>query len=252
MTINAKVVFDVGNTTIAYGLAIDGDVIFPTRIDTNSIVDGNDFVARITKLIHDNDVQVNQIVACVGVESIRTYLYEAASSLEIDIELLSGRKSGGVVINYDTPDTLGPDRVANAIAASYLVPLPALIIDCGTAINIDYVDENGAFGGGAILPGIETARNSLTQHAPNLPTVDLVIPPALIGTNTVTCIQSGVLHGAAFAIDAFIYKAKKYHDVNNVVLTGGNAEILLPLLNEEVIFNEWFTLGGLALAKFEE
>ena len=249
---DSRIVVDVGNTTIAYGLASNEDVTSPSRIATNSVIDASDFVAHITKLIHDNNAQPDQIVACVGVAHLQTALVEAAADMRLTLHLINGTNAGGVTINYETPETLGPDRVANAIAASYLVPLPGLVIDCGTAINIDYINVQGAFCGGAILPGIETARNSLTQHAPNLPKVDLVIPQGLFGTNTVTCIQSGVLNGAASAIDSFIYKARKYHDIENVILTGGNASILLPLLNEEVIFNEWFTLGGLALAKVDE
>lgn len=251
MNSNDRVVVDVGNTTVAFAISQNEEVIFPTRIATEEIQDSSDFVARITKLFEDSGVKPGAIVACVGVERLRSELYEAATSLDMEINLLSGRKSGGVIVNYDTPDTLGPDRVANAIAASYLVPLPGLVVDCGTAINIDYIDENGAFTGGAILPGIETARNSLTAHAPNLPKVDLNVSEGFFGTNTTTCIQSGVLHGAAFAIDAYIYKARKYHGVEQVILTGGNAETILPLLSEDVIFNEWFTLGGLALAKID-
>ena len=141
----------------------------------------------------------------------------------------------GAKISYETPETIGPDRVANSIAAQVIYKKNVIVVDCGTAITIDAIDENGIFVGGVIAPGIETQRNSLTQSAPALPEVELSVPDDILGSSSM--------------IDSVVGKISAKNGYNTFVLTGGNSHILKSILETDFIHDDFFTLKGLGLAK---
>ena len=244
-----RFVIDVGNTSITSAAAIDGEIVSPQRTNTSSINDVQDFVELIKDTAARTKMTAVDIVACIGVQRVREIARDAAQSSGLFLHLVSGENPRGALLDYDSISTLGPDRIANAIAAQNVVPLPGVIVDCGTAITIDYIDAEGTFEGGAIIPGIETSRDALTHQAPVLPAVDLVAPKDTVGRDTVECIQSGVLYGAAAIIDTFITRITNERGPVTVILTGGNAALLQPLLESEVSYDEFFTLRGLALAE---
>lgn len=113
--------------------------------------------------------------------------------------------SAKLKLNVDFSDvnteTLGADRVANAVAAAVLTELPTIIVDCGTAITFELVDENARFLGGAILPGRQLARNALNDGAAQLPNAPLSESiPATLGTDTPGSIRSGIDRGIIGAV----------------------------------------------------
>jgi type III pantothenate kinase len=233
----SRLVIDVGNTTIAYG-AFDDDIKNPQRINTDSIQSASDLATIV-------DSATEIVVAC-GVERIKELFSELK---KYTFNYVSGTQPGGAIIDYDTPETLGPDRVANAIAARDIPDKPVLVIDCGTAITIDVIDENGTFIGGLISPGLITQRDALVNAAPSLPEVELASPQASIGRDTITSIQAGVIDATARMIDSTIDDFTKKYLIKSVILTGGDSHILFPLLRSHVIHDEWFTLVGLGLAE---
>ncbi len=244
-----RFVIDVGNTSITSAAAIDGEIIAPERVATSSIKDPQDFIELIKDIAARTKMTAVDIVACIGVQTVREFAREASHTTGLFLHLVSGDNPRGALLDYDSVSTLGPDRIANSIAAQNVVPLPGVIVDCGTAITIDYIDAQGTFEGGAIMPGIETSRDALTHQAPVLPAVDLVAPKDIVGRDTVECIQSGVLYGAAAIIDTFVRRITHERGSVTVILTGGNAALLQPLIESEVSYDEFFTLRGLALAE---
>jgi type III pantothenate kinase len=109
--------------------------------------------------------------------------------------LQSGAKTG-LKIRYRNPIEVGPDRVANAIAAVHLYPgRHVIIVDFGTATTFDVVTANRDYLGGMIVPGIGIAMEALEKNTARLPTVEIVPPAELIGRSTVECIQSGLFFG---------------------------------------------------------
>ncbi|MFR0868876.1 MAG: type III pantothenate kinase [Adlercreutzia sp.] len=91
--------------------------------------------------------------------------------------------------DYPNPREIGADRVADAVAARALYGAPVVVVDFGTATNIEVIDRDGRFRGGVIAPGVQTSANALFTHGAQLPDIALVAPPAVIGTNTVEAIQ---------------------------------------------------------------
>ncbi|MEM8599030.1 MAG: type III pantothenate kinase [Bacteroidota bacterium] len=135
---------------------------------------------------------------------------------------------------YETPHTLGADRIAAAAAAYALhgrdeanAPRPVLVIDAGTAVTLEVVDAGGTYLGGAILPGLRLQRAALARGTAQLPAVPPVAPPSAIGTSTTTALQAGIVLGLIGAIDGLLTRTiKQLEGAPAVVATGGSAPLL--------------------------
>ncbi len=244
-----RCVIDVGNTSVASAFFNKDEIVTPLRESTSRF----STLASVAQLISDvhgrSGRQSEEIVVCIGVASIRELFEEYSQTSPVPVHFVSGNNLAGAQVSYETPETLGPDRIANAIAATHLYTQPTLVIDCGTAITVDLIDGNGVFDGGLIAPGVQTSLNALTHYAPSLPHVDLVAPRNLIASNTIECIQSGVIFGAAAMIDSVINRVQKFNPTIEVVLTGGHSRLLEPVLESSIVLDEWLTLKGLGYAQ---
>ncbi|MEA2553239.1 MAG: type pantothenate kinase [Fimbriimonadaceae bacterium] len=147
-------------------------------------------------------------------------------------------------IDYKTPETLGADRLANALAVSALSP-HAIAVDVGTATKLEAV-LGGTYLGGAILPGLEMVASALGKETAQLPVVELSAPKKAIGVDTSSAIRSGVMHGHASAIDGMIARfAREMAAKPDVFITGGHAELIKPLCLTSMTFISHLTLDGL-------
>ena len=152
-----------------------------------------------------------------------------------------------VKMGYDTPHTLGVDRLANAIAAFHLAKGPALAIDLGTCLKYDFVDELGTYQGGAISPGIELRYQSMHQFTGKLPLVkDRQVPP-FIGKNTLDAMRSGVMHGIHEEINGFIARYLSEYPDLTIFLTGGDHQYFDIGLKNGIFADENLTLKGLQI-----
>lgn len=125
--------------------------------------------------------------------------------------------------NYKTPETLGKDRLAGAVGASYLFPgTNLLIIDAGTAITFDVVTEMGVFLGGNISPGLEMRFRALHHFTGRLPMVTPSDGIPFLGETTEEAIKAGVQNGILFEIETYMEEFKKIYKKNLVILTGGD------------------------------
>jgi type III pantothenate kinase len=170
----------------------------------------------------------------------------AKISKDIKLHELSYKSKLPFVNLYETPKTLGVDRMGLVSAAIKHYPNKnVLVIDAGTCITYDFVNDKGEYLGGAIAPGLRlryTALNNLTQ---NLPLLETTRPKAIIGKTTESSIHSGVVFGAVKEIDGVIehYRAN-YQDLT-VILTGGDTEFLSNQLKNSIFAHSNFLLEGL-------
>ncbi|MFV0290213.1 MAG: type III pantothenate kinase [Mangrovibacterium sp.] len=138
-------------------------------------------------------------------------------------------------IAYETPETLGIDRVMAAVGASALFPgLPLLIIDAGTAITIDFVSSNKSFLGGNIAPGMRLRFQALHDFTDKLPLVSQKIDFNSMGTTTESAIRAGVQQGVCNELESYVAKARKQHENLQVVLTGGDSLFLSKIIEEKM------------------
>lgn len=154
----------------------------------------------------------------------------------------------GLPVLYDNPKEVGPDRIANAVAAYDLHGGPTIIVDFGTATTFDAISPSGEYLGGAIFPGIDISLDALFARAAALRRVELVEPRQVIGRSTVESIQSGVIHGYTALVDGMVARVEaELGDEAAVVSTGGLSGLMTPLSSSIVHHEPWLTLHGLRL-----
>lgn len=147
---------------------------------------------------------------------------------------------------YETPHTLGLDRMALAAAASTIYPhKDVLIIDAGTCVTYELVTSKNNYQGGAISPGLKMRLRAMHHFTAKLPDVSVDPKVGLIGNTTESCLQSGALHGLVAELEGTINSYKSRFKNLTVVLTGGDAEMLAPLIKNDIFARQNFLLEGL-------
>jgi type III pantothenate kinase len=154
----------------------------------------------------------------------------------------------GLTLAVDNPREVGADRIVKSVAARALYGTPLIVIDFGTATTFDCVNAQGEFVGGAIAPGLATSADALLTRAARLYRVELVRPPAAIGRNTITNIQSGVIYGYAGLVDGLVERMRaELGGQPRVVATGGHAPLVAEATRSIDIVNPDLTLEGLRM-----
>lgn len=197
-----KLLVDIGNTSTKMALAENGRF---ELIDASCIPAG---VSDAWVSVSGNPSEIDLLVA-----------------KGISVHRLSAQSDLPIAIDYDTPSTLGPDRIAAACAAWSLCEKACVVVDAGTCITIDYVDRCGTFSGGAILPGIcmrNRAMHNFTSRLPliNIDNRDLVYT----GKSTDDSLWAGIATAVKFEIEGFVSYYREHGGVDNVYVTGGDAE----------------------------
>lgn len=147
---------------------------------------------------------------------------------------------------YATPETLGVDRLAAVCGAASLYPGKAcLVIDAGTCLKFELLDENAVYHGGAISPGVTMRFRAMNAFTARLPLVDPIIDPPLIGDSTTTCMQSGVINGMVAEIQGIVARYKERFPDLHVILTGGDAHFFENKLKGSIFAGPELVLRGL-------
>lgn len=235
--------FDVGNTEVKIAIAKENEIINKYRFKTNINLSDYELYLSFYNII--KDFTIKKIIIASVVPEI-TYKLREISKKHLFIEPIvieQGTKTGLKII-ADNPKEVGADLVACSVAASILYQ-KSLIVDLGTAIKYLYV-KNSTLNGVVIAPGMEISLDALTKNTALLPKIDLKVPKTVLGNDTVSCMQSGILYGTASQIDNMVKRIKKeLNEDFDVILTGGFAELLLPVLETKVIYKKNLIFEGL-------
>lgn len=236
--------FDVGNTELKLAISNEKDeIIEKYRFQTNKNLSDDELYLKFYSLVLN--YKFKHIVIASVVPLITSKLrniskkYFFIEPLVVEV----GTKTGLKII-ADNPSEVGADLVACSVGAANLYK-NSLIIDLGTAIKYLYV-KNNTLTGVVIGPGVEISLKALTENTALLPDVELKTPKKVLGLNTVNCMQSGVIYGTAAQIDCLVKRIKK--EVNedfNVIITGGLAELLLPVLETKTEHRPLLIFEGL-------
>jgi type III pantothenate kinase len=143
---------------------------------------------------------------------------------------------------------VGPDRIANAVAAVERYGSPCIVVDFGTSTNFDVVSAEGEYVGGVLAPGIEVSMDALFQRAARLFKVDFVEPPSVIAKNTASSLQSGLVYGFAGQVDGIVERIRgELGEEAQTVATGGLADLIVPHARTLERVDPFLTLEGLRL-----
>lgn len=249
---------DVGNTHTVIGIYEAGQRVHPQhmwRIATNKSDTSDDVRAKLLPLMAAVGLSAGDVhaVALASVVPSLTRAWQQAmrevAGVEVQVCTAEAARDAGLFeADYPNPHEIGADRVADAVAARALYGCPVVVVDFGTATNIEVIDERGLFVGGIIAPGVETSARALFAHATRLSATDLVAPPAPVGTNTEEAIQSGIVLGEADRVDGLVRRIfGQMERRGTVVATGGLAALVAAHSNEITRVLPELTLEGLRL-----
>ncbi|MGI8869697.1 MAG: type III pantothenate kinase [Mycobacteriales bacterium] len=240
---------DVGNTNTVFGV-FDGEKMLDSwRIKSDARTTADELALELRGLLRG--IEVTGIAACSTVPAILREIRRMLERYYADLPtvLIQPGVRTGVGIAVDNPKEVGADRIMNTLAAHHLFGGPVIVVDFGTATNFDIVSERGEFAGSVLAPGIEISVDALAAGAAQLVKVELVRPPTVIGKNTVTSLQSGIIYGFAGQVDGLVRRIVGELGARaTVVATGGLAPLVLDV-SETIQFHEPdLTLIGLRLA----
>lgn len=218
---------DVGNTQTVLGVYQDDELVHMWRLATNKLVTADELGLTILSFLHAEGLECDKIdggiLASVVPALTDAWKFALSDRIGIDPILCSAKTAGSLFkTDYANPGEIGADRVADAVAAQHVCGAPVLVVDFGTATNIEVVDKEGVFRGGIIAPGLETSADALFAHATKLSATELVDPHTAIGRNTTEAIQAGLVYGEVDRIDGLVRRIFKQLGYEaTVVATGG-------------------------------
>ncbi len=248
-------VFDVGNTETTIGLCEGEEVTARWRVTTDGSRTPDEAYLLVRALLDASGVGGALVHgAAIGsvVPSVTAPLAAACERLVgSPAVVVDARSKLPISLDVDEPLTVGADRIINTLAASRLHERDCIVVDLGTATTFDCITAAGAFIGGVISPGVQMSAESLFRKTAKLTATELVPPRTVIGRRTEECIRSGVVLGAADAIDGLVRRIKAEWPCGGsplVIATGGLAAAFMPLCKELDVLEPDLTLRGLAMA----
>ena len=245
-------VIDVGNTNIVLGLYEEKTLRHHWRISTNRSSTVDEYGMLIYNLFQHADIAFDEVEGVI-ISSVVPPLMFVLENLclhylkKTPIIVGPGIKTG-LNVRVDNPKEVGADRIVNAVAALELYGGPCVIVDFGTATTYDYMDPSGQLVGCAIAPGIGISTEALYQKAAKLPRIELVKPQSVVGRNTVSAMQAGIIFGYVAQVDGIVERIQQEFKVHpTVVATGGLAGLISSESKTIQIVNPLLTLQGLQM-----
>jgi type III pantothenate kinase len=218
------------------------------RLGTNPAQTADELAVLLRSLV---DLEtLDGAVVCLSVpQLVREYEAFAERWAGVDLLVLGPGVSTGMPIRYDDPREVGPDRIANAVAARERHGAPSVVVDFGTSTNFDVVSEAGEFAGGVLAPGVEVSMDALFARAARLPKVPFTAPERVISQTTVAALQSGLVYGFAGQVDAIVERIREELGAPEapVVATGGLSELIAPHSKTITSVDPELTLQGLRI-----
>lgn len=242
---------DIGNTNIVIGIFDNNKLINRFRFSTNTLMTADEYGIKIIQLIAFNKINKDNINGFIissvvpELDSIIKTMVNNYFNLE-PIFVGPGIKTG-IHIKLDNPKQLGADLLVGAVGVVEKYGANSLIIDIGTALTMVYVNAKKEFLGGSIMPGIRTAFNTLSLKTSKLEDVGLEDVKDILGRDTKTCLQSGMVFGWASLVEGMIKRYLDIYGKMNVIITGGEARFIINHIdkNLNVIYDEDLLLDGL-------
>ena len=227
---------DIGNTNIVIGTYKDNQLIDIKRIETN-----HPDIEKELDLKTPNYFALSSVVPSVQKQIVK--------GLDAKKLFLVSHLNSNIKLHVEKPEDVGNDRICNIKAVIAKNLYPSIIVDFGSATTYDVVNDRGHFIGGVIAPGIDVSAEHLFNRAEQLEKVPLKLPQTVIGKNTITNLQSGIMYGGIDAINGMLYRIKKEmnDNIKHIILTGGFSAILSEHITHPHLIKPSLTLKGIKL-----
>jgi len=245
-------VIDVGNTNTGLGVFKERELCAQWRLSTNRNHTADELGVLSRNLFTLDGIRTDRIKAMMVssvVPTLNPILEEMAERyFHLKPHFLGPGTRTGMAIHYDNPQEVGADRIADSVAAFEKYGGPCIVVDFGTAITFDAVSEKGEYLGGVIAPGIGISAEALFARAARLPRVEIREPERIIGTNTVSSMQSGLFYGAVGLVDGVLDRlCAVMGPETRVIATGGQAALVASASKYKPPVDVSLTLEGLRI-----
>lgn len=245
-------VLDTGNTNIVLGVYEGTELKHHWRMETYRQKTEDEYAMQVKALFSHVGLEFTDITGIIISSVVPPVMFPLEQMCkkyfnQEPVIVGPGVKTG-LNIKYENPREVGADRIVNAVAAIHEYGSPLVIVDFGTATTYCYVNEHAEYMGGAIAPGINISMEALFDRASKLPRVELTRPDHVVGKNTVSAMQAGILYGYVGQVEGLVGRMKaESKKVPTVIATGG----LAPLIGKETdvidVVDDYLTLKGLKL-----
>lgn len=243
---------DLGNTNLTVGVFDGEDLVCECRLATNRSRTGDQYAVELLSILKLYDVNPKAIDGAIlssvvpGLDAVLCAAVERIVGVQ-PLLVGPGVKTG-INIRIDNPAQLGADLLVGAVAAVQKYGAPCIVWDLGTATTVSAIDQNGAFRGGAIMPGVATSLDSLISNASLLQRVHIKAPERAIGTNTGDSLRSGAVLGTASMMEGMCDRIEEELGVSaTVIVTGGLGKEIAAACRRETVYDGRLLLDGLRL-----
>lgn len=242
---------DIGNSNIVLGGVERDDIIFEARLRTDLTKTSDEYCIDLKMILEVYEIKAFEIEGAI----IGSVVPQVLNSMQTAIKKLTGKTvlvvgpglKTGLNIKIENPAQTGADLVVGCVAALREHKPPMIVVDMGTATTMVVLDASGALVGGSIAPGVKISMDALTERTALLPGLQLDTPKRAIGRNTVDCMRSGIMLGAACQIDGMVERMEAELGMKTtVVVTGGIARFVIPMCKTPVVYDKDLLVKGLA------
>ncbi|HBP87747.1 MAG TPA: type III pantothenate kinase [Nitrospiraceae bacterium] len=243
---------DIGNSHIVCGVFQESRLISHWRLSTDHSKTPDEYSIVLRSLLQHHKILPEDICGCIvsSVVPPLTHIFDmwTQSLLGQQPLIVNSESPHGLTLRYSNPEEIGTDRLVNAAAAFAHYQRYLIIVDFGTATTFCIVTQQGEYLGGAIAPGLKSAADTLHIKTAKLPKVDLAIPASVIGKDTTTSMQAGIMYGYAGLVDEIVKRIQQEIGESALVIaTGGLAQTVVPISSTIQEVRPHLTLEGLRL-----
>jgi type III pantothenate kinase len=245
---------DIGNTEITVGLFDGAELERSWRLTTHPARTPDEWAAVVRSLFDQAGLDITRVSDTILASVVPSVTDAVADALLIatgttPVEI-SPEAPLPIKLDVEEPSTVGADRIVNTVAASRLFGVDTIVVDFGTATTMDCITRDGVFLGGIIAPGLKTSGENLIRRTAKLMPTELAPPARAMGRKTEDCIRSGLVYGAADAVDGLVRRLKAEwptRAVPRVIATGGYASLVAKYSSEIEEVHPDLTLRGLEI-----
>lgn len=242
------IAIDIGNSSIDIGFFIEAELLVQ-KINTKPLLQSPEYSAFFAGFIREKNIDKmpEGIIISSVVPGHTDAVKKACSALsKKEPVVLTHKMKTGIDFRIEEPEKLGTDRIAAAAGACNLFGAPVAVIDFGTATTLNFIGSGNKYKGGAIMPGMRLMQKSLFSDTAQLPDVTISKPMSPLGKDTVECIRSGIVYGTAGAVERIILETEKLEAESfKIVVTGGNADLIVPFIRKVDHIEPALVLKGL-------
>ena len=241
---------DIGNSNIVIGGMEGEQILFEARLRTDATKTSDEYCIDLKMILEVYETNPKTIEGSI----ISSVVPQVLNSIKTALKKLTGKDAlvvgpglkTGLNIKIENPAQTGADLVVGCVAALREHKPPMIVVDMGTATTMIAMDETGAFIGGCIAPGVKISMDALTGRTALLPGLQLDQPKKAIGRNTIDCMRSGIMLGAACMLDGMVQRMEEELGCKTtVVVTGGIARFVIPMCRTPMVYDKDLLLKGL-------